>query len=586
METICRFMLLRRGIETDNTIRVHVERPSLLQNKRKGLAGRPSGSMFLMCVLNATAFVALGFAQGIPPHTSQSPLGQYIDPAELLMGVNVCGFTDSKQQCQKKLDAETLQYFKSTGVYDSILPDGTGHPSPDRGSFSAWKKTLGFAADPLTPAPDEIRLSYFNNGDLQFGRDMHCRIQRTERQTEVIGSYKQLVAATYACYVSNFSNDSPNSGPVFDKNVDPKTSAGLAILGHDPIATVAMEVTEVPVGTVVKQGLAAKPGLTVKVGITPKFGEVKFLAYDKDGNPFGSPALDSEHSKAIPGLCMSCHGGAYVPSFQPGGPAVKGGNFLPFDTLNLILPAENLPDALRPDASDDVFRRLNQFVKSTPIRQTISDLIAGSYAWCGGIGNSRCYIDNLNHPFIPSADCKVGTSDDQSTQTCGWATGRPVTSATNPKTSFPVAVFYTEVVAKYCRTCHVALSDHFNVQNFHQFSTDPIHRLPNSVSLQHHMPFAEVPYSLYWQNAPGGSGEGPRDFFDAFFATGPTPRDQCLATVIPSCVTDCANELSSCLTRGIGAACYSIYHACADPCAANDPRSPGIQKYTQRCPRF
>ena len=541
-------------------------------------AARRIGSIFLACTLTVVALAALGFAQSAPPHTSLSPLDQYIDPAELLMGVRVCEFTDSKQQCQKKLDAETVQYYlKAVGVFDSIRPDGTGHPSRDRGNLSAWKKTLGFAADPTNARPDEIRLSYFNNGDLQFGRDMHCRIQPTEHQ---IGPYKQLVAETYACYVSNFSNAPPNPGPVFDKNVDPKTSAGLAILGHGPIATVAMEVTAVPVG------VPAGPGGGVKPVLGFKFGDVKFLAYDQDGNPFGNPALDSEGFKAIPGLCMSCHGGAYVPSVLRGGPAVKSGNFLPFDTLNLILPAENLPDALRPDASDNVFRRLNGFVKSTPTRQTITDLIDGWYAWCGGIGNPKCYIDNRNHPFIPSAACKIGTGDDESTQTCGWATGKPVTSATNPKTSFPIPVFYTEVVAKYCRTCHVALSDHFNVQNFHQFASDPFRRLPNSVSLQHHMPFAEVPYLLYWHNTPGESGEGARDFFDTFFATGPTPRDQCSATIVPLCVADCVNELASCRTRGGGGACDPIFQACAAPCNANDPHSPGIQKYTQRCPPF
>jgi hypothetical protein len=430
-----------------------------------------------------------------PPHQSRLPLNQYIDPAELTG--DVCDLGDTATDCAKKLHDESTRYFKSVGVYDSIDANGIGHPSADRGTFKAWKQRFEFAVDATTAVAPEIRAAYFNNGDLQFGRDMHCRSHTNTGPTGAISSI------THACYVSNFTSDTSTAGlnkpgPVFDPAVDPTRSADDAALAIHPIATVAMEVDAFLSGGDRSGGLRFE-----------RFGDVRFLAYVGDGTPFQEPALDSENVKAIPGLCMACHGGTYVSAVKPGGPKVAKGNFLPFDTSNYFLPTSGkLRDgAGRPLDLNEQFRKLNSFVRSTqPPRQTITDLIDGWYTWCGGVQTSGCAIDNMNvnHAFVPSGPCPA--SDVNGEKTCGWSDSNNAT-------------FYTEVVAKYCRSCHVALSEHFNVQNFSTWkSGQGGNAAPIAVQTNHRMPYAEVPYVLFQRNTQGPSGKGARDFFDAFFA--------------------------------------------------------------------
>ena len=49
------------------------------------------------------------------------------------------------------------------------------------------------------PNPGEFCAVYFNNGDLKFGRDMHCRVTNANCAT--------------ACYVSNFGPVGKNDAP-------------------------------------------------------------------------------------------------------------------------------------------------------------------------------------------------------------------------------------------------------------------------------------------------------------------------------------------------------------------------------------
>ena len=56
-------------------------------------------------------------------------------------------------------------YYTSLGV----LGGGTL-----RNNFTNWKATNGFNNDPTILAAGEANAQYFNNGDLQLGRDMHC----------------------------------------------------------------------------------------------------------------------------------------------------------------------------------------------------------------------------------------------------------------------------------------------------------------------------------------------------------------------------------------------------------------------------
>ena len=73
------------------------------------------------------------------------------------------------------------------------LPGGT------RDTLDHWKGANGFNTNG-TPAPGEASALYFNNGDLKFGRDMHCRVTNN-------------TPGAIACYVSNFGNVGTDDAP-------------------------------------------------------------------------------------------------------------------------------------------------------------------------------------------------------------------------------------------------------------------------------------------------------------------------------------------------------------------------------------
>lgn len=455
-------------------------------------------------------------------HTSSKPLDQYIDPSEL--EGYFCSPTETKATCQNALNAEALAYYIAIGIYEPnstlVAPVGTAA----RGTFDAWKGTLGFSKDPNTLTTGETRATYFNNGDLQFGRDMHCRTQSNLSS----GRIRIVQSVTYACYVSNFST-SGNPGPT----ADPVGSVEQVVSSppHIPAATVVMETTAVPHFT-----LVSRAGRKIAVP-SYSFGDVRFFAYFKDGTPITTAGLDSEGQKALPGLCLACHGGSYQSS-ATGTPRVSPrGNFLPFDTSTFIYaPDANLTEAVQQDS----FRKLNQFVKSTGPLPTITDLIDGWYQWCGGLGKVGCYADEQNHPFIPGESCSnsqtcpsvcpplknsIGQLNPLNPQvSCGWGSATGIAPTGYGAARFDARAFYTQVIAKDCRTCHVALADRFNLENYNVW-LDQQSFVESDVFGTHRMPYGEVPFVDFWSGKPGANGEAAKDFIKGYFGCPPFVPD-------------------------------------------------------------
>jgi hypothetical protein len=242
-------------------------------------------------------------------------------------------------------DARSIAYYKNVGALDST----TGNPTPARGTFSDWKNTHGFSPNPLTPVSGEFRAVYFNNGDLQLGRDMHC---------------KSIGGADRACYVTNFGV-SVFGGP----QGEPSVAIHDAIHNAAPLATVAMEY---------KQSLAANA--------------VSFFVFDQTGALLKRVALDSEGPKDIPQLCLACHGGSYNTSTNN----VENALFLPFDVFSFLydeVEGQTLA------AQQQNLRELNRIVKETnPSGNAIQNLIDGLYP-CG-VGTGGC--NAVDTPFSPS----------------------------------------------------------------------------------------------------------------------------------------------------------------------------------------
>ena len=85
---------------------------------------------------------------------------------------------------------------------------------------------------------------------------------------------------------------------------------------------------------------------------------VKFYAYDANGNLITNLALDREGPKYMPQMCLACHGGKYDTNTQ----RVSGASFLPFDVFNFLFPDQG---TFQLGFQQEQFRQLNQMVKAT-----------------------------------------------------------------------------------------------------------------------------------------------------------------------------------------------------------------------------
>lgn len=219
-------------------------------------------------------------------------------------------------------------------------------PQNNLGTLTQFKTAFGFSQNPSSPAAGEAEGIYYNNADLQLGRDMHCL---------------QSGGKT-ACYVSNYSPTGPGG--------DPQSSISLTIARGTPIATVAM--------TYDPNAQNAE--------------NVQFYVYDATGNRLNAAVLDSEGPKFVPQICLACHGGTFS-SNNPG--PVAGASFLPFDTSSFIY--DTSPAGYSLTNQQEGFRQLNNLVNGTSPNSSdpnnpIGSLIASWYS-CG-VSNFGCQTNN------------------------------------------------------------------------------------------------------------------------------------------------------------------------------------------------
>ena len=323
----------------------------------------------------------------------------------------------------------------TTGIYAS------------RGTLTDWLSTNGFAGT----AP-ESHATYFNDGDLKFGRDMHCR-------TVPHAGNPNFSLDWIACYVTNYGQVGVDfvhqpSNPVTD-----------AYNHQGAIATVAMEYHP------------------------DQADRVQFWAYRGDNTYLPTPALDVEGGKPMPDICVACHQGSYVGA----GNLVHGAVFLPFDVESFLGDDGNALQgtlglgAPRPTQED--FRQLNAFAL------TASDAGTGPKASIQTLMN--LWYKNAGHPN--------GVQDVNATFhfNQGAAQLPAGTFASHP-------ALYDNVVKPVCRTCHVArnpdpaIGDSWD--RLQQMTTDsPFIQLvvcgPGNTSPHHTMPHAQVPYKRFWTDS-------------------------------------------------------------------------------------
>jgi hypothetical protein len=339
----------------------------------------------------------------------------------------------------------TTQYWETVGALDA-----SGNPTLPRSTFNGWLSTNGLGTGG-TLASGEVEAIYFNNADLQFGRDMHC-LQGTGTPPN----------AKVACYVTNYGQNQLPQG-------DPETGIANAEAHSLPIASVAMEYN---------------PANTHNV--------VSFYAYKADGTLLADPALDTQTTitKPIPQICMACHGGTI------NGNNVDNVSFIAFDIYSFLYDnsatagvygTSTAPGCVAgvpsyPNCTPNqqpVFRQLNAMVRATNsnavdmANSPIINLIDGWYSGCGGVNNTTC--TTVTDTYAPPPP------------TPGWA-GHTALYQTIPRT--------------YCRNCHSSLGTPSSVfPDWTQYSDFNSGLVPPLVCSSYLMPYAQVPFKRFWLSA-------------------------------------------------------------------------------------
>ncbi|MEO8066481.1 MAG: hypothetical protein ABI599_02185 [Flavobacteriales bacterium] len=237
------------------------------------------------------------------------------------------------------------------------------------------------------------------------------------------------------------------------------------------------------------------PGATVCMEYSPVEGEasgtriVKFFVFA--GNGFGANAphvgnadLDGFGDKFVPNLCNNCHGGDYSAGASPSFADINmGASFRELDYATYKFVPGSGPD-------EAAFKQQNQIVHGDPgdniSSASIQELIDGWYR--GGT-----------------------VSEDNTFTPAGWlgTAGEPL---------------YHSVVAKSCRTCHVALREDINWSTYEQLKGAYPPTLKSYALCDGRiMPHAAVTYRNYWLSALPHSPEELRTFSDGTW----TPLGDC-----------------------------------------------------------
>jgi hypothetical protein len=279
-----------------------------------------------------TACQGLGVNNSVVASTTNVPV-----PPGNAAAFSPSGFLGRKGEISP---AETDQYYAATGAPATL---------------AAFKTKYGFPGN-------EITATYYNDGDLGLGREMHCK--------SFITASAQVGVA---CYVTNYSGAVDGAGKgiaAFD--VNPTTVLADAVSRQHAFATVAM---------------AFEPTFAANT--------VKFVVYDADGDRANTAQLDSTaNNVSIPNNCLACHG--VSSSYNSVTNSVSAdARFLPFDPFSFkFSTAAGFTFADQADA----IRRLNQLIKITNTSPAIVEFIDGLYA-PEGVASAAATAKNT---FVPA----------------------------------------------------------------------------------------------------------------------------------------------------------------------------------------
>jgi len=160
----------------------------------------------------------------------------------------------------------------------------------------------------------------------------------------------------------------------------------------------------------------------------------RYYIFGPSGQLLLSVNLDGRREKFVPGTCIVCHGGDHYAGKFPEdgtGPANVGAHFLPYDTGNFLFSNKA---GLTEAAQEESIYNLNQNVLKAGPAPAAVELINGWY--------QTSHV--LNKNYLPTSWQNISTN------------------ATS---------FYTNVLARSCRSCHVNMIEGYNFD--HQANITP-----------------------------------------------------------------------------------------------------------------
>jgi hypothetical protein len=202
--------------------------------------------------------------------------------------------------------------------------------------------------------------------------------------------------------------------------------------------------------------------------------------------------LDSNGQKAMPGICISCHGGRGDP-LNADGSFPNGGNaHARLQPLNVgTFEFSSLPGYTRADQEANL-KTINQFVLCTyPIDSA-------------GSGVDAC------RPVVSTAEWTNYWQATAADMVKDWYGGATMPNATQSDTYLPAgwsgqAALYNDVVAPYCRTCHIlrgagVLQNDIDFMDYAKFQAYAS-RIKAHVLDRGNMPLAQLVSNRFWNSS-------------------------------------------------------------------------------------
>jgi hypothetical protein len=268
--------------------------------------------------------------------------------------------------------------------------------------FDDWKRTVKID-EYAPPGTAQYRAVFVNRVDLNLTRDHHSVSYKSN-------SNPMGATAGYVCNHPGPPFDPTDSSPTHQKDVD--TAIDNALAGRNLVACVAMD-------------YSVSPGVNNNLPFT------RFLIFGPNGKLLPSVNLDGRGEKFVPGTCTVCHGGSkYAGKFPEDGKGTADLNahFLPFDIGNFEF---HTPVEPTKQAQQEAIYQLNQNVLKTNPNKAEIDLINGD-----PINGIKGWYSQGDH-----------TQRDED-----------FAPATN-------ANYYNKVIARNCRTCHIAQRDQGSIKD-------------------------------------------------------------------------------------------------------------------------